>query len=69
MKLLALKFPCGSEFLSIRPQRMKRAEAGKSRRPPFLLHPSLFLPAGIPNLRPIASEYEAFNLKNDETSL
>jgi hypothetical protein len=24
---------------------------------------------GIPNLKPIAGEYEAFNLKNDETSL
>jgi hypothetical protein len=27
------------------------------------------LDPGIPNLKPIASEYEAFNLKNDETSL
>jgi hypothetical protein len=27
------------------------------------------LTAGIPNLKPITSEYEAFNLKNDETSL
>jgi hypothetical protein len=25
--------------------------------------------SGIPNLKPIAGEYEAFNLKNDETSL